>query len=100
MKILLATLAILVMATTVHAAPFLVSDPSTDNATSCLFESFQLPCTLDASKVIKVDLASLPVGVYKIRAQFCRDVWCSDWSSFFDFSRPTLGKPGNIRLMK
>jgi len=82
------------------ASPYLVSDPSSDNATSCQFESFQLPCTIDATKAIRVDLAALPVGTYSIRARYCTQsgLWCGGWSTQFPFTRPSISAVGNIKL--
>jgi hypothetical protein len=100
MKRSIITLVIMAMASIAQAGPFLVSDPSSDNATSCVFESFQFPCMMDASKSIHVDLATLPVGSHSVRAQFCNGVWCSAWSAQFPFVRPALSVPGAIKLSK
>ena len=103
MKILI-TLLLLLFPVMVSAAPYLVSDPPlpSDNATSCVFESFQLPCTMDATKAIKVDLATIPVGSHSVRAQYCAQggLWCSDWSVPFVFVKPALRAPTKILLQK
>jgi hypothetical protein len=99
MRTALLILAILAAATTsVQASPFLVSDQSSDNATSCVFESFPVACVLDANKAIRVDLATLPVGSHSVRAAFCRGVWCGGWSTVFPFVKPSLGVPVNVKL--
>jgi len=103
MKTSLILAALLLAASLGHAAPYLVSDPAltSDNITSCVFESFQLPCTLDATKAIRVDLQTLPAGAHSVRAKFCTELWgCSDWSSPFSFSKPVLSGPKNPRLSK
>jgi len=83
-----------------ESSPFLTSDPADGNATSCQFESFQLPCVLDATRAIRVDLQALPVGSHSVRAQFCRGVWCSEWSLSFPFVRPVLRAPTGVLLQK
>jgi len=98
MRTILLILAILAAATTAQAAPFLVSDQSSDNATSCVFESFPVACVLDANKAIRVDLATLPVGSHSVRAAFCRGVWCGGWSTVFPFVKSSLGVPVNVKL--
>ena len=96
-------LALLTWSYSAMGAPYLVSDPSvgSDNVTSCVFESFQLPCVLDATKAIRVDLAALPAGAHSVRAQFCNGLWgCSIWSDPMPFQKPVLSGPKTIKLSK
>jgi hypothetical protein len=97
------SLALLVWSYSAMAAPYLVSDPAlqSDNVTSCILEGLPIACQLDANDAIRVDLATLPTGSYTVRAAFCAGIWgCSDWSNPFMFQKPSLGKPGNIKLTK
>ena len=100
MKRLTLAMAFLAITAPCFAAPYLVSDPATDNATSCVFESFQLPCVMDATKAIHVDLATLPVGTHSVRAQFCAQNgrWCSAYSANFTFTKPNVGSPSILKL--
>ena len=102
--VLITFMTLAILPTLVSASPYLVSDPSSDNATSCVFESFPVACSLDGAKAIKVDLASLSAGTYSgIRAAFCFQggLWCSGWSLPFTFTKPTLPvAPAGMRLLK
>jgi hypothetical protein len=86
----------------VFASPYLVSDPSVDaTVDSCTIEGITLPCVLDATRAVHIDLQSLPAGSYTVTAKFCAGVWCSDASSPFAFVRPAQPvRPVNIKLTK
>lgn len=103
-RLVFAILFVLTMVSGVNANPFLVSDPSADTAVdSCEIDGIALPCTLDSVKAIKIDLQSLPVGTYTVKARFCAEggLWCSVDSSPFVFARPTTPiRPVNIKLGK
>jgi len=92
---------LLLIVTDEAGATVLMSDPASDNATSCVFESFPLPCTIDGTKAIKVDISNLTSGPYTgIRAKFCvqNGLWCSAWSLPLSFTKPSINAPLNIKL--
>ena len=49
---------------------------------------------------LNLNLDALPAGSYTIRAKACQEVWCSDWSLPFTFTKPALGAPANVRIVK
>lgn len=103
MRPLLLALAILSLAAPCLASPYLVSDPATEaTVDSCQItgDGFTLPCSLDATRAIHIDMATLTRGrSYTITAKFCvGGLWCSDPSVPFTFTAPEVGAPGRVRL--
>ena len=99
MKKLLLAMAILLVAASAYAAPFLVSDPQANTETYEIVGTIvgTVPAQPDGS--LRYDLQSVPVGNHTIQVSACVGVWCSDPSPFA-FTRPAISAPANIRLVK
>ena len=92
---------------TCQAAPFLVSDPPTDNMTD-YYVITGLPGGENSPKDptnqygLKFDLAGLPAGTYPISVVACNTLWgvCST-AVPFEFTKPsTLTIPAVLRLSR
>lgn len=85
-------------------SPFLVCDPQPGVGITF----FQLDglwvttASAEADGSIRLDLAdSVPGQSYTVRAKACTELWgCSDWSVPFEFTRPDIAIPANMRLGK
>ena len=97
MKTLVILLAIVLMASTASANPFLVSDPSTE-AIGGKFEIQENNVTIftaenQADGSIKADLAPVPAGnhAYKVRYVVIDPVWGTRMSDYapFEFTKPS-----------
>ena len=86
-------------------SPFLVCDPQANVAH---YNVQGLPAQISGEKIVadgtgeygfKLDLASLPVGDYRLKAQAC-NVWgCSGWTEELFLPRPAdLSVPVMLRL--
>ena len=98
---LAAVVASLLLASLVQSAPFLVSDNSTEEVDSCRITGLgSIPCTLNANKGIRIDLAGLEPGAYTVTAVFCVQggLWCSTASAPFSFTKPALNAPARLIL--
>lgn len=83
------------------ASPFLVSDPSQDGATQWKVEIDGTESQIFDGDTVHYDLQDVSVGDHVVKAKFCNEWDCSEWSADFPFERP--GKPGppiNLRLSK
>lgn len=100
--IFIAVLMILALPFSAFCAPFLVSDPPSDQVETCTFDGLDLSCDLAADGSIHTDLAALPPGSYTMRAKYCTEkgLWCSDWSNPFSFAKPALIPPAAIGLSR
>ncbi len=85
-------------------SPFLVCDPQPGVGIT----SFQLDglwvatVAAEADGSFRLDLADAVQGEsYTVRAKACTELWgCSDWSVPFEFTRPDMAIPANMRLGK
>lgn len=90
-------------------SPFLVCDPQGDPGIA-YYKVIGLPDNISATNIpvdstgqfgFKLDLANLPCGTYTVAAQACSSMWgCSEYSSPFEFSRPKLLSPVNVKMEK
>lgn len=92
---------------TVHAAPFLVSDPPTDGLTD-YYVITGLPGGDNSPKDptgefgVKHDLAGISAGTYTLNVQACSSLWgvCHPGVPF-SFTKPsTLTGPAAVRLSR
>jgi hypothetical protein len=100
--------AIMTLASTAFASPFLVSDPNPSavggfcDITGASWITNPTPLQSDGS--VKVDLANAPVGKTNLQVRVCIDEWgvtlCSPFVPFSFERRGTPSAPGNLRLKK
>jgi len=101
-------LAIMALASTALASPFLVSDPNPSavggfcDITGASWIPNPTPLQPDGS--VKVDLAGAPVGRTDIQVRVCIEEWgqtlCSPFVPFAFERRGTPSAPDNLRLKK
>ena len=99
MKKILLAVAILLVAASAYAAPFLVSDPQANTETYEITGAIAAVVAAQPDGSLRYDLSAIPAGSYSIQVAACVGVWCSDPSPFA-FTRPELLGPANIRLVK
>lgn len=99
MKKLILAMAILLVAASAYAAPFLVSDPQANTETYEITGAIAAVVAAQPDGSLRYDLSAIPAGSYSIQVAACVGVWCSPTSPF-GFTKPSLNAPVNIRLVK
>ena len=99
-KLIFLIFLILLFVAPAFGAPFLVSDPSPDGATSYQVEIDGVATEAFQGNTVHYDLVNMTIGQHTIRAKFI-SVWGeSEWSAPFPLTRPgPSSAPGNLKLV-
>jgi hypothetical protein len=100
MKTLL-SIALILIATTVFATPFLVSDPNPSGVTRYEFtgDAFFQTIASQADGSLRYDLAGIPNGNHSITVRACNELWGCSVTVPFEFNAERPNAPSNLRLV-
>ena len=96
-------LVLVLFATPLYAAPFLVSDPNPASEEVTVFKlSFDGGAAIDSvpvSNAVRHDLAGITSGSHTVTAQACNLWGCSVVSAPFAFTKTIPSVPGGMRIV-
>lgn len=99
----LLVIALILFATPLYAAPFLVSDPNPASEEVTVFKlSFDGGAAIDTAPVsnaVRYDLAGITSGSHTVTGQACNLWGCSEVSAPFAFTKTLPSAVGGMRIV-